>query len=122
MADPRETARRLLTLALDAGTGEHEARTAAMRACQLIQKYGLLEVRAPPPSTIDEFFDELFRSPARPPQPFSARRAADPEAQPVVVTQAVWCAGCAERLPSGAEATWSRGEVWHPDCYQSATQ
>lgn len=54
MADPLHLVRDLLRLALDAGASEAEARTAAMAACRLIERHGLLDRSAtpapPPPS------------------------------------------------------------------------
>lgn len=60
----------LITLALNEGANEHEARNAAMKACKLIQEHDLLEHnragrrRIPRPvnvQTIMDDFDEIFK-------------------------------------------------------------
>lgn len=156
-------------LALNEGANEHESRNAAVQACRLLHKHGLLAqleanrpwsepaptVVAPPPPrpkrrpvrqpeevSFNDFFVEFMKasqnvSAARarvsedevvppPPQPHipetsaAQRRPHDPEARSVPVLQPTWCPGCTGRIQHASYGMWSRGEIWHKQCFHEA--
>jgi hypothetical protein len=58
MADRRDTVLKMIAFALDPSANTHEARNMAMKACEFIQKYGLLDL----PPELDSVFDAVMRN------------------------------------------------------------
>lgn len=126
-SDPYEKTQRLIERALHESTPEHEARNAAMAACQLIAKHGLL--RKPRTNKKVDPFAELFSdfaAPARPPPQHKVAPTPPPPVpkqereawrQVLVPDVSTYCLACAKRITRGTYAIWSACNFFHVGCY-----
>lgn len=61
-----------------------------------------------------------------PPQPtvtHQPKRTLDPAAKDIPVHDfGVWCGICGQRILRGRFATWSRGQLYHQQCYKNETE
>ena len=125
----RNRVQRLISLAIDVGTNEHEARNAALQACRLIAEHKLLETPVtqtarPEGSAFAEFLKDLFGAQvsfAHAAASEARRRAGSARAETVLIQMPANCAGCGRPLPVGTAGTWCRGELWHAGCWTRAT-
>lgn len=141
-SDVREKAKKLVALAAKS-PNETEARNAALAACKLIDKHALLDERryasaeayAPTGNPFEDFLRDVMGATVRtrprpaptPPQPTverpHKRPPRDPTARTIpIVDQTAFCAACGQRIMRGKFAMWSRGVVYHPTCYENATE
>lgn len=136
-----DTVKKLFAFILDPGANQEEARSMAVQAIRLIEKFDLLrepddleQHTAAPENPFD--WEELFAqavSSARarqPPQhsvagdptppPGRAKKPKDPDARNIPITSFATCGECGMRIGHGIYATWSRGRVFHKQCYANA--
>ena len=133
MGDVTTTVRRLITLALNAGANEHEARNAAMKACQLIHEHQLLEGRRPRRSVaLEDLFTDAFNSvhfradqrSKPPPAVHPEKMEPDPAAVRYVHygPEAANCVYCRGHIPICTVAVQSSGRTYHAFCYDKAVE
>jgi hypothetical protein len=130
----------LIELAVAPSANEHEARNSALQACRLIKEHGLLKQPSTPAKapvayavTLDEdFIDSVFRNYTRtsrkdhspgavyPPSDEQPRKP-DPNMNYIIIAFPARCGICRTTLPLGKNAVWSRGDYFHPTCYEATT-
>lgn len=103
-----ERVRDLVRLAVDSGAAEAEARTAALAACKLIMKHGLIVLaRMPEPLIVERVIEVQTAPPPRaaPPRPGPASRG-----RVIVSRYECTCRNCGSAIDVGDRVYWVRGE------------